>query len=135
MAQLATTIIEQEPAMPAAAIDRSQLARMTFGDRSLEREVLQLFDRQAGLLLARMQSREAAAVATLAHTLKGSAASIGATDVMLAAAAVEYAGAGERERCAWTGLPRPSTRPARRSQGCCAKPDRPDNEGIASPAE
>ncbi len=96
MAQLATTIVNQKPAVPAAAIDRSQLARMTFGDRSLEREVLQLFDRQAGLLLARMQSQEAAAVATLAHTLKGSAASIGATDVMLAAAAVEYAGAAER---------------------------------------
>ena len=56
---------------------------MTFGDRSLEREVLQLFDRQAGLLLARMHSGEPAAVATLAHTLKGSAASIGATDVVL----------------------------------------------------
>lgn len=97
MAQLATTTIEQQPAMAAAAIDRSQLARMTFGDRSLEREVLQLFDRQAGLLLARMQSREAAAVAALAHTLKGSAASIGATDVMLAAAAVEHAGAAERD--------------------------------------
>ena len=72
-------------------------ARTTLGDRSLEREVLQLFDRQAGLLLARMQSRDAAAMAALAHTLKGSAASIGATDVMLAAAAVEHAGAGERE--------------------------------------
>ncbi len=97
MAQLATTIIDQKPAAPAAAIDRGQLARMTFGDRSLEREVLQLFDRQAGLLLARMQSREAAAVATLAHTLTGSAASIGATDVMLAAAAVEHASAADRK--------------------------------------
>jgi len=97
MAQIATTMLDQEPAMPAAAIDRGQLARMTFGDSSLEREVLQLFNRQAGLLLARMQSREAAAVATLAHTLKGSAASIGATDVMLAAAAVEHASAAERK--------------------------------------
>ncbi len=97
MAQLAITITDLEPAVPAAAIDRSQLSRMTFGDRSLEREVLQLFDRQAVLLLARMQSREAAPVAALAHTLKGSAASIGATDVMLAASAVEHAGAGERE--------------------------------------
>jgi HPt (histidine-containing phosphotransfer) domain-containing protein len=91
MAQLASKIIDQEPASPAAAIDRGQLARMTFGDRSLEREVLQLFDRQAGLLLARMHSGESAAVATLAHTLKGSAASIGATGVVLAAAAVEQA--------------------------------------------
>jgi HPt (histidine-containing phosphotransfer) domain-containing protein len=91
MAQLASKIIDQAPAAPAAAIDRGQLARMTFGDRSLEREVLQLFDRQAGLLLARMHTGESAAVATLAHTLKGSAASIGATGVVLAAAAVEQA--------------------------------------------
>ena len=92
MAQLASKIIDQEPAAPAAAIDRGQLARMTFGDRSLEREVLQLFDRQADLLLARMRDREPSAVATLAHTLKGSAASIGASAVVQAAAAVEQAG-------------------------------------------
>jgi len=91
MAQLASKIIDEAPAAPAAAIDRGQLARMTIGDRSLEREVLQLFDRQAGLLLARMHTGESAAVATLAHTLKGSAASIGATGVVLAAAAVEQA--------------------------------------------
>ena len=97
MAQLASKIIDEAPAAPAAAIDRGQLARMTFGDRSLEREVLQLFDRQAGLLLARMHTGESAAVATLAHTLKGSSASIGATGVVLAAAAVEQAaGADER---------------------------------------
>ena len=91
MAQLATKIIDQESAVPAATIDRGQLARMTFGDRSLEREVLQLFDRQAGLLLARMHSGEPAAVAALAHTLRGSAASIGATAVEQAATAVEQA--------------------------------------------
>jgi len=94
MSQLATKIIDQEPAAPAAAIDYSQLQRMTFGDRSLEREVLQLFDRQARLLLARMHSGEPAAVGTLAHTLKGSAASIGATGVVLTAAAVEQAAGG-----------------------------------------
>jgi HPt (histidine-containing phosphotransfer) domain-containing protein len=86
MVQLASKIVD-----PAAAIDRGHLARMTFGDRKLEREVLQLFDRQAELLLARMRDREPAAVATLAHTLKGSASSIGATGVMRAAAAVELA--------------------------------------------
>ena len=68
MAQLAAKIIDQQPARPAA-IDRGHLARMTFGDRSLEREVLQLFDRQADLLLARMRDREPSSVATLAHTL------------------------------------------------------------------
>jgi HPt (histidine-containing phosphotransfer) domain-containing protein len=99
MAQFASKkIIDQEPAALAAAIDRGQLARMTFGDRSLEREVLQLFDRQAGLLLARMRDREPSAVAALAHTLKGSASSIGATGVVAAAEAVEKAAsAAERD--------------------------------------
>lgn len=89
MVQLASKAVDRARAAPA--IDRGHLARMTFGDRKLEREVLQLFDRQADLLLARMRDREPAAVATLAHTLKGSACSIGAAGVMRAAAAVELA--------------------------------------------
>ena len=98
MAQPATELVDSAPATPAPAIDRSHLARMTFGDRGLECEVLRLFDRQAELLLARMRDREPEAVATLAHTLKGSAASIGATGVMRAAAAVELAAvAADRE--------------------------------------
>ena len=100
MAQLATTIIDLAPHALAAAIDRSQLTRMTLGDRSLEREVLQLFDRQAGLLLARMHSGEPAAIASLAHTLKGSASSIGATAVMAAAAALEKAGGAAERKAA-----------------------------------
>jgi len=88
MAQLATKIIDH---LPSAAIDRGQLARMTFGDRSLEREVLQLFDRQAAILLDRMRSSDAPAVGSLAHTLKGSASSIGAAAVVDAAEAVEQA--------------------------------------------
>jgi HPt (histidine-containing phosphotransfer) domain-containing protein len=58
---------------------------MTFGDRNLEREVLQLFDRQAELLIGRMRVSAPRAVATLAHTLKGSAAGIGASRVVRAA--------------------------------------------------
>ena len=73
MAQLATKIIDQAP----AAIDRAHLARTTFGDRALEREVLQLFDLQAELLLARMRSGNPQALAALAHTLRGSASGIG----------------------------------------------------------
>ena len=46
-----------------AVLDRDHLARMTFGDRSLEREVLQLFDRQAELLLDRMRTSEPPAIA------------------------------------------------------------------------
>jgi HPt (histidine-containing phosphotransfer) domain-containing protein len=65
---------------------------MTLGERSLEREVLQLFDRQSTLLLARMRSAAPAGVITLAHTLKGSARGIGAWRIARAAEAVETAG-------------------------------------------
>jgi hypothetical protein len=81
MAQAAVNIYEraQPEALKVAVLDRDHLARMTFGDRSLEREVLQLFDRQSELLLERMRASEPAGIATLAHTLKGSAVGIGAT--------------------------------------------------------
>jgi HPt (histidine-containing phosphotransfer) domain-containing protein len=73
-------------------IDLVHLARTTLGDRSLEREVLQLFDRQSALLIARMRSAAPTGVATLAHTLKGSARGIGAWRVARAAEALELAG-------------------------------------------
>ena len=74
-----------------AAIDRGHLAQMTFGDAKLEREVLRLFDRQADILLERMKHVPPAAVSALAHTLKGSARSIGAWDVAQCAEGVELA--------------------------------------------
>ncbi len=80
---------EAAPAEPAPALDRAHLARMTYGDRSLEHELLALFDRQATLLLARMRDSEAAAFAVLAHTLKGSALGVGACEVAAAAASAE----------------------------------------------
>jgi HPt (histidine-containing phosphotransfer) domain-containing protein len=86
MVQAAAMTADSSP-----AIDRGHLAHMTFGDRSLEHEVLRLFERQAALLIARMRNAEPAAVASLAHTLKGSAAGIGAWDVARAAEAVELA--------------------------------------------
>lgn len=102
MAQAASKLIEPAAIAPAApAIDRGHLARMTFGDRSLEQELLQLFDRQAVLLIERMRASGPAAIATLAHTLKGSALSIGAGSVARAAAAVELGcvtGAAECDR-------------------------------------
>jgi len=85
MVQAAIKIVEQE----AAVIDRGQLAHMTFGDRDLEREVLQLFDRQAAMLIVRMRAGGPAALAPLAHTLKGSASGVGASRVVNAAAAAE----------------------------------------------
>src|SRR5258708_18880827 len=57
-------------------IDLVHLARTTLGDRSLEREVLQLFDRQATLLIARMRTAAPNGVPTLAHTLTGTARGI-----------------------------------------------------------
>jgi HPt (histidine-containing phosphotransfer) domain-containing protein len=74
-----------------AAIDRAHLSRMTLGDRGLEQEVLQLFDRQAALLIERMRHGDGPAVGALAHTLKGSAAGIGAGAVAHAAADAEHA--------------------------------------------
>lgn len=74
-------------------IDLVHLARMTLGDRGLEREVLALFDRQATLLVARMRDAEPADVASVAHTLKGSARGVGAWRVAGAAEAVEHAAA------------------------------------------
>jgi HPt (histidine-containing phosphotransfer) domain-containing protein len=92
---LAATLDRPRPSQSASGerpIDLVHLARMTLGERSLEREVLQLFDRQAMLLIARMQTVPAAAVATLAHTLKGSARAIGAGCVARAAETVELTG-------------------------------------------
>jgi HPt (histidine-containing phosphotransfer) domain-containing protein len=80
------------------AIDRAHLARMTFGDQSLQRELLELFDRQAAILVARMREADPASAGALAHTLKGSALGIGAAGVAQAAEAVERAASpSERE--------------------------------------
>ncbi len=99
-------IIDRASGAVATVIDRGHLARMTFGDRSLEREVLQLFDRQADLLLARMRSSAPQAVAALAHTLRGSASSIGANRVASAAEAVEQAAGGAERDTAMQALAR-----------------------------
>jgi HPt (histidine-containing phosphotransfer) domain-containing protein len=86
------------PAEEADGIDRAHLARVTFGDQGLQRELLQLFDRQAANLVARMLEAGPASAGALAHTLKGSALGIGAAGVAQAAEAVERAAtACERE--------------------------------------
>jgi HPt (histidine-containing phosphotransfer) domain-containing protein len=105
MEPTAETAVPTDVPMPApaeAVIDFEHLARMTLGEPSLEAEVLTLFDRQADILLARMQDAPPAAVAAFAHTLKGSARGIGAWRVAEAAEAVEmnairsYTGGGAR---------------------------------------
>jgi HPt (histidine-containing phosphotransfer) domain-containing protein len=93
--------VASPPLAPAAtAIDRGHLMRMTLGDASLEREVLALFDRQAGMLLARMAGAAPAVVAALAHTIKGSARGIGAFAVARAAETVEFAAGGRPQQLA-----------------------------------
>src|SRR5262245_55052645 len=80
------------PLVPAdQPIDLTHLSRMTLGDRSLECEVLALFDRQAEMLLPRIRAGAPAVVAAAAHTLKGSARGIGAWRVASTAEAVEAA--------------------------------------------
>ncbi|HEV3372620.1 MAG TPA: Hpt domain-containing protein [Xanthobacteraceae bacterium] len=82
--------IDAPPPVPVeAAIDLKHLARMTLGERSLEAEVLRLFDRQAAVLLDHMRQAAPQAVAAFAHTLKGSARGIGAWRVAAAAETVE----------------------------------------------
>jgi len=88
------TMTAEAKLLDAGAIDRGHLMQMTFGDRSLERELLELFDRQSAILIARMRAGDAATVATFAHTLKGSARGIGAGTVARAAEAAEQAAGG-----------------------------------------
>jgi HPt (histidine-containing phosphotransfer) domain-containing protein len=74
-----------------SVIDATHLARMTLGDRGLEREVLELFVRQTTIILDRIARAEPAIAAAAAHTLKGSARGIGAWRVARAAEMVEEA--------------------------------------------
>ncbi len=79
-------------------VDLAHLSRVTFGDRSLEREVLQLFIHQSAMLVERMRGAEdARAFAIAAHTLKGSARGIGAFPTADAAEAAELAIGGNEE--------------------------------------
>jgi HPt (histidine-containing phosphotransfer) domain-containing protein len=77
------------PGQPA--VDLAHLARMTLGEKGLEREVLELFEHQADMLLARMVAEEPLMVGAFAHTLAGSASGIGAWRVAEAASALERA--------------------------------------------
>ena len=99
-------VTDAPPLAPQDAIDLPHLARMTFGERRLEAEVLALFDRQAVVLLAHMRDATPAAAAAFAHTLKGSASGVGAWRVAAAAEAVERHAAA----CASEGIAEAVTR-------------------------
>ena len=77
--------------VPEQIIDREHLGRMTLGDRSLEGEVLRLFERQADMLIDRMANATPANIKALAHTLDGSARGVGAWRVSQTAKDVERA--------------------------------------------
>lgn len=77
---------------PSPPIDLVHLARQSLGDQDLERELLVMFQQQAGRLVGQMtaaRSDDAKLRADLAHTLRGSALAVGANRVAEAAARVE----------------------------------------------
>jgi HPt (histidine-containing phosphotransfer) domain-containing protein len=77
----------QPPRLP---VDLMHLRRFTLGNEALEREVLELFAEQAPVTLEHMQlARTERAWRDAAHTLKGSAAAIGATAIARTAAEAE----------------------------------------------
>jgi HPt (histidine-containing phosphotransfer) domain-containing protein len=94
MTAMSLLILAGQEQMPTA-IDEDHLGRMTLGDRSLEREVLEIFARQTTLTLKRIAGAEPARAAAAAHTLKGSARGIGAWRVARAAERLEQAADGE----------------------------------------
>lgn len=77
------------PAANARPIDLVHLSRQSLGDRSLEVELLQLFDRQSALILLRLDEGLALGerrwLRDLCHTLDGSARAVGAVHVSAAA--------------------------------------------------
>ena len=81
------------PAASVGTLDLDHLERMTFGEKALEREVLEMFVAQSARLLEALATLPAETPA-LAHTLKGSARAIGAFKVAGCAATLETAGQG-----------------------------------------
>ena len=82
-----------EKARMATPIDMSHLARYTGGDRTLNTEILRLFNGQlnemVSQLLAVLQQRDVRKWREVTHTLKGAARGVGAFAVGEAAAAAE----------------------------------------------
>ncbi|GAB1581832.1 Hpt domain-containing protein [Phyllobacterium phragmitis] len=77
-------------------VDLVHLARQTLGDRTLEAEVLALFSRQASGVASRIGQVTGKERGLLAHSLKGSARSIGAFRVAELAEKIEADPASEK---------------------------------------
>ncbi len=82
----------------AGPIDFAFLAKQTFADRDLEREILRLFVAQARRVVPTLPSLSDRAQADAAHLLKGSARGIGAWHAAAIAEIYEQAPAAERGR-------------------------------------
>lgn len=80
---------------PERPIDLVHLSRQSLGDRALEKELLQLFDRQAEQIIARLDSEIGVGDRKwrrdLSHTLCGSARAVGALRVARSASDYEEA--------------------------------------------
>lgn len=85
---MSSTAIMADAVSNPLPIDLEHLARMTCGEKALEREVLALFLRQSASLMTAL-AEVSGDTAALAHTLKGSARAIGAFRLADLAAAVE----------------------------------------------
>ncbi len=87
--------------MTAAPIDLNHLARYTGGDRTLNTEILKLFNGQVnGMvseLLAVLQQRDVRKWRQVTHTLKGAARGVGAFAMGDAAAAAEPIDPGQSQ--------------------------------------
>jgi HPt (histidine-containing phosphotransfer) domain-containing protein len=79
--------------MSAAPVDLEHLARYTGGDKTLNAEILKLFDGQVsemvGQLLSILEQRDARKWREVTHTIKGAARGVGAFAMGEAAAAAE----------------------------------------------
>ncbi|MCJ2033728.1 Hpt domain-containing protein [Methylobacterium sp. J-068] len=82
-----------QDAVGAALIDHEHLARQTFGDAELARDLLGLFAEQCRRLVPGIldPGLSAAERADLAHTLKGSALGVGAERIARLSASIEDA--------------------------------------------
>lgn len=79
--------------MPSTAIDLTHLARYTGGEKTLNAEILRLFDGQVTDMVAQLNAvlseRDAKRWREIAHTIKGAARGVGAFGMGEAAAAAE----------------------------------------------
>ena len=99
---LGTSRLDQP--VPDRPIDLVHLSRQSLGDRALEKELLQLFDRQAEQIIARLDSEIGVGDRKwrrdLSHTLCGSARAVGALRVAQTASLYEealFSSASDRE--------------------------------------